>query len=63
MLHDRAFGTKTTELAPGTGRDSLNNTSLNCYRNYMVRFNPNANYNRFDEAEFLEKLRIMEKVK
>ena len=60
MLRDRAFGTKTAELAPGTSRNSLNNTSLNRYRDYMARFNPNANYNRFDEAEFLEKLRIME---
>ena len=60
MLRDRAFGAKTAELAPGTSRESLNNTSLNRYRDYMARFNPNASYNRFDEAEFLEKLRIME---
>ena len=60
MLRDRAFGTKTAELAPETSRDSLNNISLNRYRDYMARFNPNASYNRFDEAEFIEKLRIME---
>ncbi len=60
MLRDRAFGTKTAELAPRTNRESINNTSLNRYRDYMARFNPNANYNRFDEAELLEKLRIME---
>jgi predicted HTH transcriptional regulator len=61
MLRDRAFGTKTAELAPGSNRESLNNTSINRYRDYMARFNPNASYNRYDEAEFLEKLRIMEK--
>ena len=60
MLRDRAFGTKTSELAPGTSRESLNQTSLNRYRDYMARFNPNASYNRFDEAEFLEKLRIID---
>uniref|UniRef100_UPI00356B3E35 RNA-binding domain-containing protein n=1 Tax=Mariniphaga sediminis TaxID=1628158 RepID=UPI00356B3E35 len=60
MLRDRAFGTKTAELAPDTGRDSLNNTSLNRYRDYMSRFNPNASYVRFEEDEFLRKLRIME---
>ena len=49
MLRDRAFGTKTTELASGTSRDSLNNTSVNRYRDYMTRFNPNASYNRFEE--------------
>ena len=43
MLRDHAFGKKTAELAPGTSRDSLNNTSLNRYRDYMSRFNPNAN--------------------
>lgn len=60
MLRDRAFGTKTAELAPDTSRDSLNNTSLNRYRDYMSRFNPNASYVRFEEDEFLRKLRIME---
>ncbi|MEN8123229.1 MAG: hypothetical protein ABFS35_23025, partial [Bacteroidota bacterium] len=63
MLRDRAFGTKTAELAQGTSRDSLNNTSLNRYRDYMARFNPNASYIRFDENEFLRKLRIMENSK
>lgn len=61
MLRDRAFGTKTTEIAPNTSRESLHQTSLNRYRDYMARFNPNASYNRFDETEFLEKLRIVEK--
>lgn len=60
MLRDRAFGTKTAELATETSRDSLNNTSLNRYRDYMARFNPNASYIRFEEDEFLRKLRIME---
>lgn len=60
MFRDRSFGTKTSELAPETNRESLNNSSLNRYRDYMARFNPNASYNRFEEAEFLEKLRIME---
>lgn len=60
MLRDRAFGTKTAEIAPETSRNSLNDTSLNRYRDYMTRFNPNASYSRFDENEFLRKLRIME---
>lgn len=63
MLRDRSFGTKTGELAPETSRDSLSNTSLSRYRDYMSRFNPNASYNQFNETEFLEKLRIMEKGK
>lgn len=60
MLRDRSFGTKTSEPVSGTNRNSLNNISLNRYRDYMARFNPNASYNRFDETEFLEKLRVME---
>jgi len=60
MLRDRAFGTRTSEIAPKTSREFLNNVSLSRYRDYMVRFNPNAGYNRFSEEEFLQKLRIME---
>src|SRR6056297_697050 len=44
MLRDRAFGTKTSELAPKTNRNSLNSTSIARYRDYMSRFNPNASY-------------------
>ena len=32
MLRDRSFGTKTSETAPDTSRDSINSTSLNRYR-------------------------------
>ncbi len=60
MYRDQTFGTKTTEVAPGTNRQDLNDLSLNRYRDYMSRFNPNVVYNRFDEGEFLEKLRIMD---
>ena len=60
MLRDRAFGTKTTKAAPDTCRNSLNDTSLSRYRNYMARFNPNASYNRYAEVEFLQKMRIMD---
>jgi len=60
MYRDQAFGTKTSEPAPGTSRSSLNETSLSRYRDYLSRFNPAVSYNRYDEKEFLEKLRIIE---
>jgi ATP-dependent DNA helicase RecG len=60
MYRDQTFGTKTSEQAPGTSRESLNNISLSRYRDYMTRFNPDVSYNRFDEEEFLTKLRIIE---
>jgi predicted HTH transcriptional regulator len=60
MFRDQTFGTKTSEIAPGTTYNSLNRTSLGRYRDYMLRVNPGAGYNRFGEEEFLEKLRIME---
>jgi predicted HTH transcriptional regulator len=63
MLRDRAFGTKTTQTAPDTSRNSLNDTSLSRYRDYMARFNPNASYNRYTESEFLQKMRIMDGTK
>lgn len=58
MFRDQSFGTKTSEQAPGTNRESLHTTSLNRYRDYMSRFNPDVSYNRYSENEFLEKLRI-----
>ena len=60
MYRDQTFGTKTSERVPGTGKESLNPVSLSRYRDYMARFNPEVSYNRFDEEEFLTKLRIIE---
>ncbi len=60
MYRDQTFGTKTSEIAPHTNRASLNNTSLEQYRDYMARFNPTATYNRFSERDFLSRLRIIE---
>lgn len=60
MYRNQAFGTKTSETAPGTSRADLNNRSLTRYRDYMSRFNPDVSYNRFEEDEFLTKLRIIE---
>ena len=60
LYRDQTFGTKTSEIALDTNRSSLNETSLRRYRDYMSRFNPNVSYNRYDEEEFLQKLRIIE---
>lgn len=60
MFRDQTFGTRTSEPAPNTDRQSLNNTSINRYRDYLSRFNPAVSYNRYEEDEFLEKLRITE---
>ena len=54
MYRDQTFGTKSSEMAIGTNRNSLNETSLLRYRDYMGRFNPNVSYNRFGEEEFLQ---------
>jgi predicted HTH transcriptional regulator len=60
FYRDQTFGTKTSELAPKTSRADIDTTSLRQYRDYMARFNPDVSYNRFDEATFLTKLRIVE---
>ena len=60
MYRDQAFGTKTSEIAKGTSRADINNASLSRYRDYMSRFNPSVSYNRYNEADFLQKLRIMD---
>ena len=63
MYRDQTFGTKTSEIAPETNLNSLNDRSLNQYRDYMSRFNPDIIYNRYDKEEFLQKLRILEEEK
>jgi len=60
MYRDQTFGTKTSETATGTSRSSINDISLNRFRDYLSRFNPGVSYNRYNENEFLEKLRIIE---
>lgn len=60
MFRDQTFGTKTSELVPKTSKADLHNTSLKQYRDYMARFNPDVSYNRYDEGEFLTKLRIVD---
>lgn len=60
MFRDQTFGTKTSELAANTSKDDIHPSSLRQYRDYMARFNPDVSYNRFDEDEFLSKLRILD---
>lgn len=60
MYRDQTFGTKTSELAPNTNQSSLHKRSLEQYRDYMARFNPNASYNRLNEDDFLNRLRVLE---
>ncbi|MAL23062.1 MAG: hypothetical protein CMP05_07130 [Xanthomarina sp.] len=60
MFRDQTFGTKTSEAAPNTSVSDIHTTSLKQYRDYMARFNPDVSYNRFDDDEFLSKLRILE---
>lgn len=60
MFRDQTFGTKTSETITATSKTDINQKSLNRYRDYMSRFNPDVNYNQFDKEEFLNKLRILE---
>ena len=60
MYRDQTFGTKTSETAPNTSIKDLKTNSLNQYRDYMSRFNPDVSYNQLEEEDFLTKLRIIE---
>ncbi len=60
MFRDQTFGTKTSEHAPDTTKANIHEKSLKQYRDYMGRFNPDVSYNRYDEDEFLHKLRILD---
>lgn len=61
MYRDQTFGTKTSELAENTSRTDLDDKSIRQYRDYMTRFNPGVSYSRYDETEFLSKLRAIDK--
>jgi predicted HTH transcriptional regulator len=58
MYRDQTFGTKTSETVPDTNIKDLKAKSLNQYRDYMSRFNPDVSYNQLGENDFLTKLRI-----
>lgn len=59
MFRDQSFGTKTDKIIDGMGIDDLDERSLNQYRDYLQRFNPDHPYNRLSKLEFLEKLRVL----
>jgi len=58
MYRDQSFGTKTSQIVPGTSPDDLQPSSINRYRDYLGRFNQTLSYNRYELSEFLEKLRV-----
>ena len=60
MYRDQTFGAKTSGTIPDTSIKDLKAKSLNQYRDYMSRFNPDVSYNQLGEDDFLTKLRIIE---
>jgi predicted HTH transcriptional regulator len=48
-----------SKIAPNTDRNSLCDQTLNRYRDYMRRFNPEAKENNLNERDFLQALDIM----
>jgi predicted HTH transcriptional regulator len=61
MYRDQTFGTKSSELAVGTGLADLKEKSIREYRDYMSRFNPGVSYNRMELDDFLVKMRIIDR--
>ncbi len=60
MFRDQTFGTKTSQIAPKTSFSDLKLNSLNQYRDYMSRFNPDVSYNQLNITEILTKLRVID---
>lgn len=60
FYRDQSFGTKTSETVPLTSIDDLNIKSIDEYRGYMSRFNPEVSYNRMDTNDMLKKLRVVD---
>ena len=60
MYRDQAFGTRTSVTIPEFDDTSINNHSVERYRDYMSRFNPSHSYNKLTRNELLSKLQIVE---
>ncbi|NEN22265.1 HTH domain-containing protein [Cryomorpha ignava] len=60
MYREQTFGTKSSEIVPRSSITNLKIKSVKEYRDYMARFNPDVSYNRFEESEFLTKLRVLD---
>ena len=59
MFRDQAFGTRTSEIVPGSSINDLNQNSVERYRDYMARFNKSLTYNKLLTPEFLTKTGII----
>lgn len=60
LYRDQTFGTKSSEIAPLTSINDLQEKSIREYRDYMSRFNPGVSYNRMDTDEVLTKIRVID---
>ena len=60
MYRDQAFGTRTSVTIPEFDDSTINNHSIERYRDYMSRFNPSHSYNKLTRNELLAKLQIVE---
>ncbi|MFH0734514.1 MAG: RNA-binding domain-containing protein [bacterium] len=59
MYRDQAFGTKTDKTIPGSDITWLDSKSVNEYRQYIKRNNSAHSYNKFSDADFLKKVRVI----
>ena len=59
MYRDQAFGTKTDKTIPGSDITWLDAKSVNEYRQYIKRNNSAHPYNKFSDADFLKKVRVI----
>jgi len=57
MHRQNSFGTMTSKAVPESSSDWLNPQTVAQYRDYMSRYNPNHRYNRFQNEQFLQKIR------
>ncbi len=59
MYRDQAFGTKTDKTISGSDITWLDDKSVNEYRQYIKRNNSAHPYNKFSDADFLKKVRVI----
>ena len=59
MYRDQAFGSQSSKIIQNSSVKDLNNASIDRYRDYLTRYNPNNRYTNFTKSEFLQKLQVV----
>jgi len=58
-LRDQSFGSQSSKIIQDSSVKDLNNISIERYRDYLTRYNPDNRYTNLTKKEFLQKLQVV----